>query len=213
MVPKPRTDSSCLIYELEISLTDAPTALKVPISFLLSLIRAVRALLIRLPLNVKRSATTAVIISNKILAVAIRYRQYAKVPVVFITDDRSLSNKASGEDIEVWTAKDFLAPPEASFEEDAEPVIVENDPEALAALEEARRKRQEEFLAEKISTKNLKLEQNQISFLQNNGVKTIGDFLNQTEQTFSMMKSKKGMPCIAKYLKTQETWRRKLESL
>ena len=135
------------------------------------------------------------------------------MPVVFITDDRSLSNKASGEDIEVWTAKDFLAPPEASFEEDTEPVIVENDPEALAALEEARRKRQEEFLAEKISTKNLKLEQNQISFLQNNGVKTIGDFLNQTEQTFSMMKSKKGMPFTAKYLKTQESLRRKLESL
>ena len=150
---------------------------------------------------------------NKILAVAIRYRQYAKIPVVFITDDRSLSNKASGEDIEVWTAKDFLTPPEASFEEDVEPVIVENDPEALAALEEARKQRQEEFLAEKISTKNLKLEQNQISFLQNNGVKTIGDFLNQTEATFSSMKSKKGMPFTAKYLKTQETLRRKLESL
>lgn len=111
---------------------------------------------------------------NKILAIAIRYRQYAKVPVIFITDDRSLSNKASGEDIEVWTAKDFLAPPEASFEEDVEPVFVENDPEAL---EQARRERQEEFLAEKISTKNLKLEQNQISFLQNKWCKNCRRFL------------------------------------
>lgn len=150
---------------------------------------------------------------NKILAVAIRYKQYAKVPVIFITDDRSLSNKAVGEDIEVWTAKDFLTPPESTFEVDNEPDILENDPEALAELEQQRKKCQEVFLTEKISTKNLKLEQNQISFLQNNGIKTIGDFLNQTEESFSRMKSKKGMPFTAKYLKTQEFLRKKLENL
>ena len=150
---------------------------------------------------------------NKILAVAIRYRKYAKVPVVFITDDRSLSNKASGEDIEVWTAKDFLAPPESSFEEDTEPVFVENDPEIIAAKEQKRKELQEEFLSQKISTKNLKLETNQISFLQNNGVKTISDFMNQTEETFSRMKSKKGMPFTAKYLKIQESLRKKFENL
>lgn len=150
---------------------------------------------------------------NKILSVAIRYRKYTNVPVVFITDDRSLSNKASGEDVEVWTAKDFLAPPETSFDDDKKPVGEKKSPEMIAAEEQEHKARREEFLAEKISPKNLKLEQNQISFLQNNGVKTIGDFLNQTEETFSKMKSKKGMPFTAKYLKTQEPLRKKLESL
>lgn len=39
---------------------------------------------------------------NKILAVALRYKLYCDIPVIFITDDRSLSNKASGEGLDVW---------------------------------------------------------------------------------------------------------------
>ena len=54
---------------------------------------------------------------NKILAVALRYKIYTDIPVLFITDDRSLSNKASGEGLDVWTSKDFLAPPETSFDD------------------------------------------------------------------------------------------------
>ena len=47
-------------------------------------------------------------IDNKILSVTIRYTKYAGIPVVFITDDKSLSNKASGEGIDVWTAEEFV---------------------------------------------------------------------------------------------------------
>lgn len=180
---------------------------------------------------------------NKILAVAIRYRRFTDIPVVFITDDRSLSNKATGEDIEVWTAKDFLAPPaqapaapkeavpqiiapivqaeepvvEAVVEAKAkvEPiaVVVEDDPEAIAAEAQRSEAARAEFLAQKISTKNLQLDARQISILQNNGIKTLADFIAQTEATFSQIKTKKGMPYVAKYLKEQEHIREKLEKM
>lgn len=74
---------------------------------------------------------------NKILAVALRYKYYTDIPVIFITDDRSLSNKASGEGLEVWTSKDFLAPPEASFRED--PVAAA--PQAAAVADSVERYR------------------------------------------------------------------------
>lgn len=179
---------------------------------------------------------------NKILAVAIRYRRYTDIPVVFITDDRSLSNKAAGEDIEVWTAKDFLAPPEPLPSEakvvsqpDEKPTIsasevieapaadakagteteveAEERPEAIAAAEQKREEARAEFLAQKISVKNLKLDARQISILQNNGIKTLSDFMVQTEATFSAMKAKKGIPFTARYLKEQESIRKKLENL
>lgn len=157
---------------------------------------------------------------NRILSVALRYKQYSDVPVIFITDDRSLSNKAAGENLDVWTAKDFLEPPESSFDdedsttiestsdENSEPEEISNEAELLA-----HKKAREEFLSEKISSKNLHLEASQISILQNNGIKTVFDFLNQTEESFSRMKVKKGMPFTARYLKEQESLRRKLESL
>lgn len=190
---------------------------------------------------------------NKILAVALRYKLYAHVPVIFITDDRSLSNKAAGEGLEVWTAKDFLAPPTKSFEDEppvienqvtapvpvpevqAAEVLVEDDTdvedlvenvtdveapavevseeEKLAAEAERRAKAQEEFLAQKISAKLLHLEASQISVLQNNGIKTVADFLAQTESNFSCMKAKKGLTFTARFLKEQETIKRKLEKL
>ena len=177
---------------------------------------------------------------NKILAVAIRYRRFTDIPVVFITDDRSLSNKAAGEDIEVWTAKDFLTPP--SFpsvepkvvaepavqatepssnvtetnmtpEEENTVVAVIEDPEAMAVAEQRRKEAQAEFLAQKISTKNLQLDARQISTLQNNGIKTLADFMTQTEETFSKIKVKKGIPYVAKYLKEQEHIKEKLERM
>ena len=190
---------------------------------------------------------------NKILAVALRYKLYSHVPVIFITDDRSLSNKAAGEGLEVWTAKDFLMPPAKSFEDEppfvenqapspspvpearVEEVLVENvaneeslsentsaveapavevsTEEILAAEAERRAKAQEEFLAQKISAKLLHLEASQISVLQNNGVKTVADFMAQTESSFSCMKAKKGLTFTARFMKEQETIRRKLESL
>ena len=152
---------------------------------------------------------------NKILAVAIRYKFYAQVPVIFITDDKSLSNKASGEGIEVWTAQDFLTPPEASFEEDSDDVIsdeVESEAARVAA-EEQKRKAQEEYLSQKISTKLLRLESSQISLLQNYGVKTLAQFMAQTEESFSTMRAKNGMTFTAKFLKEQSAVQHKLETL
>ena len=189
---------------------------------------------------------------NKILAVALRYKLYSHVPVIFITDDRSLSNKAAGEGLEVWTAKDFLTPPAKSFEDEpaanenqvlpptpvpetqVEEVQVEHEtnvealPESTSAVEapavevsaeeilatevERRAKAREEFLAQKISAKLLHLEASQISVLQKNGIKTVSDFLAQTESSFSSMKAKKGLTFTARFMKEQETLRRKLES-
>jgi len=163
---------------------------------------------------------------NKILAVALRYKLYAHVPVIFITDDRSLSNKAAGEGLEVWTAKDFLTPPETSFDDEepgdeiAEateaPVAEVSEEDQLAAATadaERKAKAQEEFLGQKISAKLLHLEASQISVLQNNGVKTIADFMAQTEASFSCMKAKKGLTFTARFMKEQETIKRKLETL
>ena len=155
---------------------------------------------------------------NKILAVAIRYRRYTDIPVVFITDDRSLSNKAEGEEIEVWTSKEFLASPEPDADEN---IINQNsettdeNPVASSIDEEEKRHRQakKEYLLQKISTKNLHLEASQISILQNNGIKTISDFLNQTEESFSQMKVKKGIPFTARFLNEQESLKKTIDSL
>ena len=78
---------------------------------------------------------------------------------------------------------------------------------------ELREKAKQEFLAQKISTKILHLEASQISILQNNGIKTLADFLEQTESSFSNMKVKKGMVFTAKFLKEQEKLKSKLEEL
>lgn len=175
---------------------------------------------------------------NRILAVALRYKCYTDIPVIFITDDRSLSNKASGEGLEVWTSRDFLTPPSSSFEDEA-PVVesaetvetadqVEStkatDAPAGEACEEAklvaeaaeaerRAKARKEYLAQKISAKVLHLEASQISVLQNNGVKTLADFMAQTESSFASMKVKKGIPFIARFLKEQEHIKHRLENL
>ena len=185
---------------------------------------------------------------NKILAVALRYKIYTNIPVLFITDDRSLSNKASGEGLDVWTAKDFLTPPApvTSFDDEIPSTNIaqdtsfsvpevqpEKDPVAEAPVEEIpvveiseeerlaaeaaeaerRTKAKEEYLAQKISTKLLHLEPSQISILQNNGIKTIADFMAQTESSFAGMKVKKGITFTARFLKEQETIKRKLENL
>lgn len=153
---------------------------------------------------------------NRILAVALRYRRYTDIPVIFITDDKSLSNKASGENIEVWTAQDFLAPPETSFEEDDDAIdtIDESESEEVKVEEEERKeKAQEEFLAQKISAKLLHLESAQISLLQNNGIKTIADFMAQTESSFSTMKAKNGLTFTARFLIEQGSIKHKLENL
>ena len=153
---------------------------------------------------------------NKILAVAIRYKAYTDIPVIFITDDKSLANRADGEGIEVWTAQDFLTPPESSFEEDDEAEVIADEvesEEAKAAEEERKKKAQEDFLAQKISTKLLRLESSQISLLQNYGVKTLAQFMAQTEESFSQMRAKNGMTFTAKFLKEQSAIQHKLETL
>lgn len=160
---------------------------------------------------------------NMILSVALRYKVYTDIPVIFITDDRSLSNKAAGEGLDVWTAKDFINPTECSFEDDAhgasKNVPEESKPEKPADVskpaveDEKRKKAQEEFLSQKISTKVLRLEASQISILQNNGVKTVADFMAKTESDFAGMKVKKGIPFTARFLKEQDAIRHKLETL
>jgi hypothetical protein len=69
----------------------------------------------------------------------------------------------------------------------------------------------EEFLAQKITV--LGLESSQLSSLQNNGVRTMADFLAQTEETFSMMKAKNGMAYTSLYMQLQDNMKKKLESL
>ena len=167
---------------------------------------------------------------NKILSVAVRYRRFSNKPVYFIVDDKSLSNKASGEDIDVYTGEEFTEPEYDEYDDEEvvtteegdidestfdgeDDVVDEEDPEEIAAKEARKKAAQEEFLAQKITATNLKLESSSISFLQNNGVKTIADFLSHTEESFSQMKSKKGMPYPAKWVKVQESLRRKLEAL
>ena len=44
---------------------------------------------------------------NKILSVVIRHKLYIPTPVLFITDDYSLSLKATGQDIDVCTSEEF----------------------------------------------------------------------------------------------------------
>lgn len=96
------------------------------------------------------------------------------------------------------------------------PVVEISEEERLAAEAaeaERRAKAREEYLAQKISAKLLHLEASQISVLQNNGIKTMADFMAQTESSFAGMKVKKGIPFTARFLKEQETIRRKLENL
>ena len=166
-----------------------------------------------------------------ILSVALRYKYYTDIPVIFITDDRSLSNKASGEGLEVWTAKDFLTPPESSFEDVPQSVVgaetvvgaepaesneatqISEEKTSAVAEAERRAKAQEEYLAQKISPKVLHLEASQISVLQNNGIRTLADFMAQTESSFADLKVKKGVPFTARFLKEQEHIKHKLENL
>ena len=168
---------------------------------------------------------------NRILSVAIRYKRYTEIPVVFITDDKSLSNKADGEDIEVWTAQDFLSPSESAPEietdknESTSKSVSNSTPtestvntetinsEMAVSSEQSKEKAREKFLQQKISVKNLQLDARQISILQNNGIKTLADFMIQSKESFSRVKSKKGMPFVAKYLKEQERIAKKLEQL
>ncbi len=158
---------------------------------------------------------------NKILSVAIRYKKYTNVPVLFITDDRSLANKAEGESIEVWSSRDFLNPPQREFDEtsnsstnsDANRVEDDNCENLHEEKNNNSTQAKEQFLAQKISTKVLKLDSKQIDILRNNGVLTVLDFMNQTEQSFASMKVKKGMPFTARYLDVQESLKKKLQSL
>ncbi len=69
----------------------------------------------------------------------------------------------------------------------------------------------EEFLAQKITV--LRIEQNLLSILQKNGIRTMADYLAQTEESFSMMKAKNGMAYTARFLQLQGIMKRKLESL
>lgn len=154
---------------------------------------------------------------NKILAVALRYKCYTNIPVIFITDDRSLANKASGEGIEVWTSNDFLTPPDSSFEDEPQENASAETAASAGSTEddesEKRDQAQREYLAQKISAKVLHLEPSQISVLQNNGIKTLADFMAQTESSFAGLKVKKGVPFTASFLKEQEYIKRKLENL
>ena len=52
-----------------------------------------------------------------------------------------------------------------------------------------------------------------MSVLQNNGIRTLADFMAQTESSFASLKVKKGVPFTARFLKEQGRIKRKLENL
>ena len=68
----------------------------------------------------------------------------------------------------------------------------------------------EEFLSQKITV--LGIEQSLIAILQNNGVQTIEDLIEQTEETFSRMKAKNGMTYTEMYMNLQEKMKKKLNN-
>ena len=92
--------------------------------------------------------------------------------------------------------------PESSFEDvpqavvSAETVVGTEPAESIEATQitaektsavaeaERRAKAQEEYLAQKISLKVLHLEASQISVLQNNGIRTLADFMAQDREQF-----------------------------
>ena len=93
------------------------------------------------------------------------------------------------------------------------PVVEISEEERLAAEAECQAKAREEYLAQKISTKLLRLEASQISILQNNGIKTIADFMAQTESSFKSMKVKKDVHYMTRFLEGQDTIRHELKNL
>lgn len=117
----------------------------------------------------------------------------------------------------VTTVETVTTTETVEYAEATETSAEEVSEEAKLAVEateaERRAKAQEVFLAQKISAKILHLEASQISVLQNNGIKTVADFMAQTETSFASMKVKKGIPFTARFLKEQETIKRKLKNL
>ena len=97
--------------------------------------------------------------------------------------------------------------------ESSEATQITAEETSAVAEAERRAKAQEEYLAQKISLKVLHLEASQISVLQNNGIRTLADFMAQTESSFASLKVKKGVPFTARFLKEQERIKRKLENL
>ena len=71
---------------------------------------------------------------------------------------------------------------------------------------------QEEFLAQKVTVLP-GLTSSQIAILQNNGVHTVKDFLNQTEESLSNMRAKNGIAYTSLYLSVQSKIREKLEDI
>lgn len=69
----------------------------------------------------------------------------------------------------------------------------------------------EAFFSRSINT--LPLEPAQISGLKNNGIHTVGDFLAQTEESFSLIKGKGGVRFTSYYLQLQQKLRQKLATL
>ena len=67
------------------------------------------------------------------------------------------------------------------------------------------------FLGQRIST--LRIDQSQISLLQNNGVKTVGDFLRQTEESFSQMRTKNGMTFTSQFMMLRDGLLAKLDGM
>jgi hypothetical protein len=76
----------------------------------------------------------------------------------------------------------------------------------------------EEFLSRKITVlitadNGERLEQSEISLLQNNGVNTIKDFLMLSEADFSGMKTKRGIGYTAHYLNVQKKLKARIEKI
>ena len=78
-------------------------------------------------------------------------------------------------------------------------------------LEEKLKEARQAFLGQRITA--LRIDQSQISLLQNNGVKTVGDFLRQTEERFSQMRTKNGMTFTSQFMMLRNSLLAKLEGM
>lgn len=154
---------------------------------------------------------------NRILSCAMRYKLYTGLPVVIITDDYDLLNKAASEHIEAVTAQEFISRKIQEAEEarrlQAES-NVETEPSEEDSTDDAeqRKKALLDFLQSKITTKH-GMTQAEVDVLRNNGITKYGEFVNLTEEELSSYKAKNGLSFTAHFLVVQKKVRHHIDEI
>lgn len=155
---------------------------------------------------------------NRILSCAMRYKLYTGLPVVIITDDYDLLNKATSEHIEAVTAQEFISRKIQEAEEarrlqaEAQTETESVDEDNTADDTEQRKKALLEFLQSKISTKH-GMTQAEVDVLRNNGITKYGEFVNLTEEELSSYKAKNGLSFTAHFLVVQKKVRHYIDEI